>query len=118
VVSITPRPYFTPGKDPIPIVQEVRWAPGPVWTGGKFRSTGIRFADHSARSQSMDGRVVFINSRTPLIWTLVIRIRLALRVNLVENSVKLTCLEITGYPIKHSTVLWLLELQARRGRKV
>ena len=27
----------------------------------------------------------------------------------VENSTKLTCLEITGYRIKYSTVLWLLE---------
>ena len=30
VVSSTPRPYFTPGKDPVPIVQEAGWAPGPV----------------------------------------------------------------------------------------
>jgi len=22
----------TPGKDPVPIVQEAGWAPGPVWT--------------------------------------------------------------------------------------
>jgi hypothetical protein len=29
-----PRPsHFTPGKDPVPIVQEAGWAPGPVWTG-------------------------------------------------------------------------------------
>jgi len=27
-----PRPLFTPGKDPVPIVQEAGWAPGPVWT--------------------------------------------------------------------------------------
>jgi len=26
----------------------------------------------------------------------------------VENSTKLTCLEITGYRMKYSTVLWLL----------
>ena len=25
----------TPGKDPVPIVKEAGWAPGPVWTGGK-----------------------------------------------------------------------------------
>jgi hypothetical protein len=31
-VSVTPRPLFTPGKDPVPIVQEAGWAPGPVWT--------------------------------------------------------------------------------------
>ena len=24
----------TPGKDPVPIIQEAGWAPGPVWTGG------------------------------------------------------------------------------------
>ena len=42
VVSSTPRPYFTPGKDPVPIVQEAGWAPGPVWTGGKSRPpTGL-----------------------------------------------------------------------------
>jgi len=35
VVSSTLRPHFTPGKDPVPIVQEAGWAPGPVWTGGK-----------------------------------------------------------------------------------
>ena len=32
-VSVTSRPLFTPGKDPVPIVQEAGWAPGPVWTG-------------------------------------------------------------------------------------
>jgi len=36
----------------------------------------------------------------------------------VENSTKLTCLEITGYRIKYNTVLWLLELQIRSDRKV
>ena len=37
VVSSTPRPHFTPGKDPVPILQEAGWAPRPVWTGGKSR---------------------------------------------------------------------------------
>jgi len=36
----------------------------------------------------------------------------------VENSTKLSCLEIIGYRIKHVTVLRLLELQIRRNRKV
>jgi hypothetical protein len=31
-VSVTPR-LSTLGKDPVPIVQEAGWAPGPVWTG-------------------------------------------------------------------------------------
>ena len=35
VVSSTLRPYFTPGKDPVPIVQEGGWVPGPVWTGAE-----------------------------------------------------------------------------------
>ena len=26
---------LTPGKDPVPIVQEAGWAPGPVWTGAE-----------------------------------------------------------------------------------
>ena len=37
VVSSTLRPNFTPGKDPVPILHEAVWAPGPVWTGGKSR---------------------------------------------------------------------------------
>ena len=36
----------------------------------------------------------------------------------VAIATKLTCLETTGYRIKYSTVLWLLELQIRRGGKV
>ena len=34
-VSVTTRPIFTPRKDPVPIVQEAGWAPGPVWTGAE-----------------------------------------------------------------------------------
>jgi len=54
---------------------------------------------------------------------LVIRIanypdRLGLSGKFVENLKKITFLEITGYRIKYSTVLWLTELQIRRGRKV
>jgi hypothetical protein len=37
VVSSTPRPHLTPGKDPVPILQEAGWASGPVWTGGNSR---------------------------------------------------------------------------------
>jgi len=53
-VSVTPRPLFTPGKDPVPIVQEAGWAPGPVWTGAEnLAPTGIRSRDRPARSQSL-----------------------------------------------------------------
>jgi len=27
---------FTPGKQPVPIIQKAGWAPGPVWTGEIF----------------------------------------------------------------------------------
>ena len=32
VVSSTPWPLFTSRKDPVPILQEAGWAPGPIWT--------------------------------------------------------------------------------------
>ena len=38
VVSSRPRPHFTPGKDPIPILQEAGWTLGPVWRGGKWNN--------------------------------------------------------------------------------
>jgi len=53
VVSSTPRPHFTPGKDPVPIVQEAGWAPGPVWTGGKPRPHRDSIPDRPAHSQSL-----------------------------------------------------------------
>jgi hypothetical protein len=43
----------TPGKDPVPIVQETGWAPGPVWTGGKSRPHRDSIPDRPARSQSL-----------------------------------------------------------------
>ena len=54
-VSVTPRPLFTPGKDPVPIVQEAGWAPGPVWTGAENLAppSGIRSLDRPVRSQSL-----------------------------------------------------------------
>ena len=62
-------------------------------------------------------------SRTQIIRKLVIRTanypdRLGPSAEVVENCTKLTCFEISCYRIKYSTVLWLLEFQIRRGRKV
>ena len=50
----TARPVrFTPGKDPVPIVQEAGWAPGPVCTRAEnLIPTGIRYPDCPARSES------------------------------------------------------------------
>jgi len=53
VVSSTPRPHFTPGKDPVPILQEAEWAPGPVWTCGKSRPHRDSIPDRPAHNQSL-----------------------------------------------------------------
>ena len=49
----TSRPLY-PCKDPVPIVQEAGWAPGPVWTDAEnLAYTGIRSPDRPARSESL-----------------------------------------------------------------
>jgi hypothetical protein len=53
---LAPRPSrFTPQeRDPVPIVQEAGWAPGPVWTAAEnLAPTGIRSQDRPARSESL-----------------------------------------------------------------
>jgi hypothetical protein len=55
VVSSTPRPHFNSRKDPVPILKEAVWAPGPVWTGGKSRPHRDSFPDRPVRSQSLYG---------------------------------------------------------------
>jgi len=53
-VRVTPRPLFNPGKDPVPIVQEVVWVPGPVWTGAEnLAPTGIWSPDRPVHSLSL-----------------------------------------------------------------
>jgi len=53
VVSSTPWLHFTPRKEPVRILQEAGWAPGPVWTGGKSRLHQDSIPEHPARSQSL-----------------------------------------------------------------
>jgi hypothetical protein len=49
-----PGTPFTRGKDPVHILQEAGWAPGPVWTCAEdLAPTGIRSPDRPARSQSL-----------------------------------------------------------------
>ena len=50
VISSTPRPHFTPGKDSVPILQNVVWASGLVWTGRKSRPHRDSIPDHPAHS--------------------------------------------------------------------
>ena len=50
MVSSTPRPHFTPGKDTVPILQEAGWVPVPVCTGIKSRPHRDSILDRPARS--------------------------------------------------------------------
>ena len=65
VVSVTPRP-FTPGKDPVPVVQKAGCASGPVWTGTEnLALTRVRSSERpgikeSLYQQSYPGPQVFI----------------------------------------------------------
>jgi len=65
-VSVTPRPFFTPGKDPVPIVQEAGWSPRPVWIGAEnLAPTGIR----SRTVQPVASRyTVYATQATNSIW--------------------------------------------------
>ena len=48
-----PGRTLPPEKDPVPILQEAGWAPGPVWTGEKSRLHRDLIPDRPARSQSL-----------------------------------------------------------------
>jgi hypothetical protein len=53
-LSVMPRPLFTPGKDPVPIVQEAGWATWPIWRSADKRVPArSRSPDRPARSQSL-----------------------------------------------------------------
>jgi len=45
-----PGRTLPPGKNPVPILQEAGWAPGPVWMGGKSRPHRDSIPDRPARS--------------------------------------------------------------------
>jgi len=62
-VSVTPWQHLTPGKDPVPIVQEAGWASGLVWTGVENlappgfdpwtgQPVGSRYTDYATRPTS------------------------------------------------------------------
>jgi len=66
VVSSTPRLHFTPGKDPVPILQEAGCASGPVWTGGKSRPYRDLILGRLARSSvaiptELPGPHIYVN---------------------------------------------------------
>ena len=54
MVNATPRPLYPRNRDPVPIVQEAGWVPGPVWTCVEILApTGIRSPDRPAHGVSL-----------------------------------------------------------------
>jgi hypothetical protein len=54
VASRTPRPLYPREGDPVPLLLEAGWAPGPVWTAAEnLTPNGIRSPDRPARSESL-----------------------------------------------------------------
>jgi hypothetical protein len=54
VVNATPQPLYPTERDPVPIVQEARWASGPVLTGAEnLVPNRIRSPDRTAHSESL-----------------------------------------------------------------
>jgi len=98
VVSSTPRPHFTPGKDPVPILQEAGWGPGPVWTGGKARPHRDSIPDRPARSLLLY-RLSYPAHITELIFCNIIHRRLS-----ILHSIT-TRLSPMSYNINFCTVL-------------
>ena len=96
MVSSTPRPHFTPGKEPVPILQEAGWAPGPVWTGGKSRPTGIQ-------SQTVQPVVIRFSNVVICMYVLCVHIyictyKISVDITQIQDrSVKCTDLPHTDY---------------------
>ena len=72
--NTTPLPLY-PGNDPVPIVQEVGWAPGPVWTSSEnlAHQRGM-IPERPARSESLQRlrypgpmAPIFLGNTRPLI---------------------------------------------------
>jgi hypothetical protein len=54
MVNATPQPLYPRERDPVPIVQEAGWAPGPVLMVAEYlTSTGIRSPEPATRSESL-----------------------------------------------------------------
>jgi hypothetical protein len=94
-VSVTPRPLFTPGKDPVPIVQEAGWVPGAVWRGAEnLAPTGIRSSDRAARSQSLYRLSYKAHSNHSVILK---------KTGWSSNKKPFQLSENTGYPTRYGT---------------
>jgi len=128
VVSSTPRPYSTPGIDPVPILQEAGWAPVPVWTGGKSRPHRDSIPDHPARSQSLyrlsyPAHINFIITMMMMMMMMIIIIiiiNLNLKTRLAEGCKNASTVFRTYNPLSlHSEILhrfWAVDFWGRSVR--
>jgi hypothetical protein len=68
VVSATPRPCYPRERDPVHIVQEAGWAPGPVWKGAEnLVPTGIRSPDRPVAILTRPSRPTALRKTAALI---------------------------------------------------
>jgi hypothetical protein len=66
-----PGRSLTPGKHPVPIVQEAEWAQGPVWTGAKnlappgfdprtVQPIASRYTEYATRPTTSSGTALLV----------------------------------------------------------
>jgi len=66
MVNPTPRRLYSRQRDPVPIVEETQWAPGPFFRGSEnFASTGIRSPDSPALSESVTPTELYWPTKFP-----------------------------------------------------
>ena len=54
MVKANPQPLYPQERDTVAIVEEAKWAPGPVWAGAEnITPTSIRSPDRPAHSESL-----------------------------------------------------------------
>ena len=88
--------HASPGKYPVPIVQEAGWAPGLVWTGGKYRPHRNSILDRPVRNQSL------YRLSYPALWLFVYSTGYAFYTRFNRETLYINT---TGNPLgRHSTI--------------
>jgi len=117
VVSCTPRPNFTLGKDPVPALQKAGSVPGSVWTGGKSGPHRDSIPVLPVRSQSLyrrSYRAHFILSYPEWNWDSHIKIQVSLFTALLGWAYSFLPLEFGHAPCSLWVVCYQHEVHCRR----